>query len=42
MTKLFIPSDLLKWIDENRGDLSRQAFIIKCIGKVKEIMSMKV
>lgn len=34
---LLIPKDLLQWIDENRGELSRQSFIIKCMFKLKEV-----
>lgn len=40
MTKLIIPRDLLMWIDENRGEMSRQSFILKCVSKVKEVMKM--
>lgn len=28
-----IPKMLLEWIDDNRGAMSRQTFIIKCIGE---------
>lgn len=38
MTNLILPRYLLKWIDDNRGGLSRQSFIINCIIKVKEGM----
>lgn len=41
MTQLTIPFELLKWIDENRGALSRQSFIIKNLFKIKEIKEMK-
>lgn len=37
---LIIPRPLLEWIDSNRGDLSRQSFIIKCMFKLKEINDM--
>lgn len=38
--KLLLPREILMWVDENRGDLSRQAFIVKCIIKMKEIRTM--
>lgn len=41
MTQIIIPSELLKWIDANRGTLSRQSFIIKNLFKIKEIKEMK-
>lgn len=41
MTSLMIPRDLLRWIDENRGNLSRQSYMIKCLFKLKEISEMK-
>ena len=37
MTTLSVPKHILDWIDENRGNLSRQAFIIRCISKFKEV-----
>lgn len=37
---LIIPRPLLDWIDENRGELSRQSFILKCIFKIKEIQEI--
>lgn len=37
---LIIPRQLLVWIDENRGELSRQSFILKCMFKLKEIQDM--
>lgn len=36
MLKLFIPRDLLTWIDLNRGDMSRCVFIISTLYEVKE------
>lgn len=41
MTNLIMPRDLLRWIDENRGSLSRQSYIIKCLFKLKEVSEMK-
>lgn len=35
-----IPRDLLTWIDANRGELSRQSFIIRCLFKFKEMSQM--
>lgn len=37
---LIIPRPLLLWIDENRGEMSRQSFILKCMFKLKEIQDM--
>lgn len=37
---LILPRPLLEWIDENRGELSRQSFIIKSMFKLKEIADM--
>jgi len=34
---LLIPKHILDWIDSKRGALSRQAYIINCIRKLKEI-----
>ena len=41
MTNLIVPRDLLRWIDENRGSLSRQSYIIECLFKLKEVSEMK-
>lgn len=38
---LYIPRDLRDWIDAHRGEMSRQAFIIKYMFKVKEMDEMK-
>lgn len=38
---LYIPRDLRDWIDTNRGEMSRQAFIIKFMFKLKEMDDMK-
>jgi len=38
---LYIPRDLREWIDANRGEMSRQAFIIKFMFKLKEMDEMK-
>lgn len=35
--ELRIPEELLKWIDSQRGASSRQAFIVRCMFKVKEV-----
>lgn len=37
---LIIPRSLLDWIDTNRGELSRQSFIIKCMFKLKEVQDL--
>ena len=37
---LIIPRPLLNWLDENRGELSRQSFILKCMFKLKEVQEM--
>lgn len=37
---LIIPRELLNWIDENRGEMSRQSFIIRCLFKIKEFSQM--
>jgi hypothetical protein len=37
---LILPRTLLEWIDENRGEMSRQSFIIKSMFKLKEIADM--
>jgi len=39
---LIIPRPLLNWIDENRGELSRQTFIVKCLFKLKEVSDFKM
>lgn len=41
MTNLIVPRELLRWIDENRGELSRQSFMIKCLFKLKEVSELK-
>lgn len=38
---LYIPRELREWIDANRGEMSRQAFIIKFMFKIKEMDEMK-
>lgn len=38
---LLVPRDILNWIDENRGPMSRQAFIIRCVGKLMELDQIK-
>jgi len=38
--ELIIPRELLNWIDEHRGKLSRQTFVLKCLFKLKEIQDM--
>lgn len=38
--QLILPRNLLNWIDENRGEMSRQLFIIKCMYKLKEVQDM--
>lgn len=37
---LIIPRELLEWIDDRRGKLSRQTFMLKCLFKLKEIQDM--
>lgn len=39
--ELYIPRDLREWIDANRGEMSRQAFILKFMFKCKEMDDMK-
>lgn len=34
---LLVPTEILKWIDEKRGEQSRAAFMIKCLRKIMEI-----
>lgn len=34
---LLLPKALLAWIDENRGDDSRQVFIINCLMALKRM-----
>lgn len=38
---LLLPREMLDWVDKNRGSLSRQAFIVRCIFKLMEINKMK-
>jgi hypothetical protein len=38
---LIIPKHLLAWIDESRGAMSRQAFIIQCLFKLREVIELK-
>lgn len=37
---LILPRPLLEWIDANRGELSRQSFIVKCMFKLKEVQDL--
>jgi len=37
---LILPRTLLDWIDQNRGEMSRQSYIIKTLFKLKEIAEM--
>lgn len=32
-----LPEELIKWLDSQRGEYSRQVFIIKCLFKLKEV-----
>jgi len=34
--RIVIPRHLLLWIDENRGDRSREAFVVKALFTLKE------
>lgn len=36
-----VPKDMLAWLDANRGPLSRQAFIVRCVYKIMEIDQIK-
>lgn len=38
---LLVPKEMLVWIDENRGPLSRQAFIVRCVYKFMELDQIK-
>lgn len=38
---LLLPRDLLIWVDEKRGPLSRQAFIVRCLFKIMEVDQIK-
>jgi hypothetical protein len=38
--QIIIPRNLLEWIDANRGEMSRQLFMIKHLYKIKEIQEM--
>jgi len=38
--ELLLPKHVLVWIDSRRGGLSRQAFIVNCLVKIKEIEKM--
>lgn len=35
--ELKLPIEILEWLDKNRGGKSRQAYIVKCLAKLKEI-----
>jgi len=35
--ELLIPKHILEWLDSKRGNMSRQAYIINCLRKLKEI-----
>lgn len=37
---LILPRSLLEWVDQNRGEMSRQSYIIKTLFKIKEISEM--
>lgn len=37
---LILPRHLLEWIDSNRGEKSRQSYIIQCLFKLKEVSDM--
>lgn len=38
---LKLPFKVLGWVDEHRGIMSRQAFIVQCLIKLIEIDDMK-
>jgi len=38
---LKLPFKVLGWVDENRGPMSRQAFIVQCLVKLIEIGEIK-
>lgn len=37
---LIVPRELLEWIDANRGTLSRQSYMLRCLFKLKEVAEM--
>jgi len=37
---LLVPKAILEWLDAKRGTMSRQAYIINCLRKLKEIEEM--
>lgn len=37
---LLVPKHILDWLDNKRGSMSRQAYIINCLRKLKEIEEM--
>lgn len=39
--ELLLPKHVLVWIDSRRGELSRQAFIVNCLVKLREIEKMQ-
>lgn len=38
--ELIIPREMLNWIDSQRGKLSRQSYILRCMFKLKEMQDM--
>lgn len=36
MMKMALPREILEWVDDNRCDISRQAFIISILFKLKQ------
>lgn len=38
---MLLPKEMLTWVDRNRGPLSRQAFIVRCIYKIMELDKIK-
>jgi hypothetical protein len=37
---LLVPRAIIEWLDTRRGTMSRQAYIINCLRKLKEIEEM--
>lgn len=38
---MLLPREMLTWVDRNRGAMSRQAFIVRCIFKLMEFDQIK-
>lgn len=40
--ELQVPTRLIQWVDEKRGDLSRQAFILDCVSFLSMLEKLDV